>query len=181
MKYHLTPDQIIMSIVDEAELLPELRSHLESCSRCTNEKIKIERRLSELSRMAKQMAPEPTRRIRLPETKYRSYFWSGRRFGVALGVAMVFVLILIVVWHPGKYTTRPDLGRDMAVRETKKDDQLLTEIGILVKNALPEAYQNILDSGEPEFEGDFMQYIVPPVENKEPRSLSYRERGILKC
>lgn len=179
--HHLNEDQILMALVDEAELAPELQSHLAACSRCGTEKTKIEQRLSNLSHMAKQMAPTPTRRIHLPEIKRRSHFWQGLSLRPALGVAVAAILVLMVVWLPGRFDRGPELSQDMLAQEMKEDNQFMAEIGTLVENALPQGYQDILTVAETEFEEDFMYYIVPPIEYNDSPSLSQRGRGALKC
>jgi len=178
---HLTEDQILMALVDESELGLKFQSHLAACPICNNEKIKIERRIGELSRMAKRMTQMPTRSIRLPETKSRSFFWSGWRLSPVMGIALATVLVLMVLWRPARFYHQPGLGQDMLSQEMDEDNQFMTEVEILVENALPKEYQDILAVVETEFEDDFMYYIVPSVEDNNSQSLSQRERGVIKC
>ncbi len=178
---HLTEDQILMALVDESELDLKFQSHLAACPLCNSEKIKIERGIGELSRTAKRMTPMPTRSIRLPETKSRSFFWSGWRLSPVMGIALATVLVLMVLWRPARFYHQPDLGRDMLSQEMDEDHQFMTEVEILVENALPKEYQDILAVVETEFEDDFMYYIVPSIEDNNSQFLSKWERGAVKC
>jgi hypothetical protein len=174
---HLTEDEILMALVDETDLAPELRKHFLTCSRCKGEKIKIEQQLCDLSQMAEQMAPVPTRSIGLPENRDRTYFRSRWRLRPVLAAAAAMILVMILVWPQAKIYIRTHIEKDVTTHDVQQDNQLIAQVDVLVKDALPRKYQNILGADETEFDQDFIRFIVPPIEDNNLKSISYGQRG----
>jgi hypothetical protein len=176
---HLTGNEIITALVDETDLTPGLEAHLLSCPQCNEEKIKIEQQLCDLSHMAEQMTPVPTRSIRIPETEDRSYFRSRWRLRPVLGVAAAVVLLMMLAWPQATFYIRTHIEKDAVTTEVQQDDQLIAQVDVLVKDALPIKYQDILGVDETEFDQDFTQYIIPPIEDNVPKSISYSQKGAI--
>lgn len=176
---HLTQDEILVALVDETDLGPDLQTHLSTCRQCSGEKTKLEQQLHQLSHMAEQMAPVPARHIRLPETKDRSYVQGRWWWKPALGMATAMVLVIILVWPQAKIYIQTHMGKNEMPRETQQDNQLIAQVDDLVKDPLPMKYQNILEADEPEFDPDFMQDIVPSVKDNVSGSISYGKKGII--
>jgi hypothetical protein len=176
---HLTKDEMLMALVDETDLGPELQTHLSTCLRCNGEKKKLEQQLHQLGHIAEQMAPVPTRSIRLPETEDRFYSHSRWWRRPVLGMAAVMVLVMILVWPLAKLYIQPDIQKNEMTQDTQQDNQLIAQVDVLVIDALPMKYQDILGADEPELDPDFMQYIVPPVKDNVSKSLSYSKKGVI--
>lgn len=173
---HLTKDEILMVLVDETDLGPELQKHLSTCLRCNGEKKNLEQWLHNLSHMAEQMAPSPTRSIRLPKIKDRFHFKSPWGWKSVLGMAAATVLVMILVWPRAKFNIRT---KDVMRQELQQDNQLITQVDVLVKDALPMKYREILLEDETQFDQDFMQYIVPPIKDNISSPLSYSKKGVI--
>jgi len=174
---HLTDDEIIAALVDEADLGPELQAHLSDCRRCSSKLKKIHQQLHDLGHMAEQMAPVSTQSIRLPETIDRSDSQTGWRLKPVLGAMAAMVLVVMLVWPQAKFYIRTYFIQNMLTQGIKEDNILISEVDVLVEDALPEKYRHILAAAEPEFNQDFMQYIVPPIEDNNFSSLSNSNRG----
>jgi hypothetical protein len=176
---HLTKDEILMALLDETDLGPELQIHLSTCLRCNGEKKKLEQQVHQLGHMAEQMAPVPTRSIRLPETKDRFYSHSRWWRQPVLGMAAVMILLMILVWPQAKHYFQPNIQKNAMTQDAQQDNQLIAQVDVLVEDALPMKYQDILGADEPELDPDFMQYIVPPVKDNVSKSLSYSKKGVI--
>jgi hypothetical protein len=179
---HLTQDEILMALVDETDLGPDLQTHLSTCLQCSGEKKKLEQRLHQLSHMAEQMAPVPIRSIRLPETGDRSYFQRRWWWKPVLGTAAAMVLVIILVWPQARFYIQTKIQKDVTTQETQIDNELIAQVDVLVKDPLPMKYQDILEADkadETEFDQDFMQYIIPPIKDNVSGSLPYSRKGVL--
>jgi hypothetical protein len=174
---HLTDDEILVALVDEADLGPELQAHLSACQRCKSKLKKIDQQLHDLGHMAEHMAPVSTRRIRLPETIDRSDFQSGWRLKPVLGLMAAMVLVVMLVWPQANFYIQTYFIQNMLTQGIKEDNILISKVDVLVEDALPEKYRHILSVAEPEFDQDFMQYIVPAIEDNNFSSLSNSNRG----
>ena len=177
---HLSTDQLLKAIVDEASLTYAMRHHMAVCPRCITARDKIERQLDELGIMAEQMAPLPTRSIILPEQKIEPGYWWNLRFRPVLGIATALCLALLVVWGSTKFTASPKVDQVVVNQEVQKTEQLMAEVGMMVENALPQDYQDVLTVFETEPEEDFMEFIVPTEEPDSPTT-SIPKKGDEVC
>lgn len=177
---HLSTDQLLKAIVDEGELSPEMRNHLADCPQCQKEKKKTERHLDALSQTAKRMVPATSRTVRLPEKKIPTSYWKGLRLRPVYAMATVILFVVIAVWWPGRFESTPEPDQIVMVYELQEEEQLMIDVGMVVENALPEAYQNVLTVFETEPEEDFMQFIVPSEESDDSTSL-FHKKGEEPC
>lgn len=168
---HLSMDQLLKAVVDEETLSHEMRHHMVACPRCKAEKEKIERHLDELSQMAKQMTPLPTRSIILPEKKIKPFHWWDLRFRPAFGIVTALCLVVTAVWWSGRFKSNPKVDQVVMNQELQEAEQFMIDVGMVVENALPQAYQDVLTVFEAESEEDFMQFIVPTVAPDDSASL----------
>lgn len=177
---HLDEDQLLWAVVDETELSPPLKGHLSTCDQCRAAKRRFEQDLARLGQMAQRFAPLPRKRISLPMDKPRisiGWTWDWRAcFGVAVTVAL---MIAIVWWSVPIRTTYEDSG-DMLAQEMRDEDRIMTEITMLVENALPPVYLNIYGKSDPDFGEEFMQFIVPSIESEDV-SYDSGKGGVVLC
>lgn len=177
---HLNENQIILAMVEEADLPLSLREHLSICAECQASKERFEQELARLGRMAELLVPDPEKRVSLPPERPRSAIGWFRNWRSCLGVAAATALVIIAIWWFGLARITPERGVDMLAQEKWEADPLMTEIGTLVENALPQVYLDISVESDSVFDEEFMQFFIPPVNND---SLSYNpgEKGERLC
>jgi uncharacterized protein YbaR (Trm112 family) len=178
--FHLDDDQILWSVVDEAELPLPLREHLTACPVCQGNKDRLAKDLAQMGQMAERFAPLPKKPVSLPVEEPRSairWSWGWRTF---LGAAVAATLALIFVWKAPIFRTPSGNNAGTVAWEMQEEEQFMTEIALLVENALPPVYQDISEESTPGLDEEFMQFVVPPVEN-EPLTYDSRKRGVLIC
>ena len=67
-----------------------------------------------------------------------------------------------------------DLTQDIFIQafknlsRLKTPDRLIMDIGMLVENALPPVFLDITGEQDSEFDKEFMQFVVPPIESSSP-------------
>jgi hypothetical protein len=158
---HLGEDLIIRVLIDETEVPEAARRHLAECPVCRGEKEKLEQDLLQFGRIAKQYSPVPKRRISLPERRRRnsiSWFWNWQ---AASGVAAIATIVLVVVSWNVLFRVQPELNPDVINQELLAAEELMTEVDLLVNNALPAVYQDISGESYMEVDEEFIDYIVP--------------------
>ena len=161
---HLTYDQQLMALVDPADLNADQQAHLRSCAQCQAQAQKLSRRFERLGRLARQLAPEPSRPFRLPARKAQRRI--GWQFKPAWAAGLVGALVLVLaLWAPRQFNpTRP--GPDQLVRQEEADALLMAEIDDLVRDALPQAYRKLaaVDTPDmPPLTEDLIDWIVPTI------------------
>lgn len=178
--FHLNDDQLLWSVVDEAELPLPLREHLSACPVCQANKNRIAKDLARLSQMAERFAPSPTKPVSLPvEEPRRTVRWSwGWRTGV--GVAVAAMLALMLIWRTPMFRTPSGDNGDMLAREMQEAEQFMTDIALLVENALPPVYLDISGESSPGWDEEFIQFMVPSTED-EPLTYNSGKRGVSLC
>ena len=155
-----------MALVDEADLSNEIKEHLAACPRCRGNKKQVEQDMARLGRIAEHLAPSPTKQVILPAKESRIPFRWNRNFQSSFGMAVVACLILMIVWWQGGTMDLQNDRQGKATRELMDAERLMTEISMLVENPLPRAYQDISDISRLSLEEDFMQFIVPDIEEE---------------
>jgi hypothetical protein len=177
---HLDEDQLLWAVVGEAEFPLPLQEHLSACPHCRANKESFEQDLARLGQTAERFAPLPKRRVSLPVEKPRGFIgWSwGWRTYVSAAVAAALVLVF-VWWSPTTRTT-PGGNGDIVALEMQEAEQFMTEVSMLVENALPPVYQDISAESGAGFDEEFIQFVVPSVED-EPLSYDSGRRGVLPC
>lgn len=177
---HLDENQLLWAVVEEAELPLPLREHLSACPQCRANKEMIEQDLARMGQMAERFSPSPRRRVSLPVEKARrsiQWSWGWRAF---MGAAAATALILIITWwSPTTRTTSRD-NVNMLALEMQEAEQLMTEVGRLVENALPYMYSDISTESNATLDEEFMQFVIPSVED-ETLSYDLEKRGVLLC
>lgn len=173
---HLSHDEILIAVVDRADLPADRLAHLDNCPSCRQELTRVTNRLTRLGRMAADMAPEPSRRFRLPERNAPSLRWMVKP---SWAMAMAATLLLgITIWHP-QWLSGP-VKQETTVIDLSADRRLMVSVGALVDNALPDAFQQLASLSDPlplndeSVDDDLLDWIVPPLneDNNDDDSLS---------
>jgi len=177
---HLDDDQLAWAVVDEAELPFPLREHLSTCPVCRANREKTAENLARLGQMAARFAPSPPKPVALPVKEPRAvvkWSWGWRAYASA---ALAAALVLAVLWRaPVFRNPSRENGNTLAV-EMQETEQFMTEIAMLVDNALPAVYLDISAESSAGLDDEFMEFVVPSVEDE---SLTYnsRKRGVSLC
>ena len=168
--FHLDEDKLLWAVVDEAELPPPLQEHLSTCPRCRAAKERLEQDLARLGQMAERFAPLPRKRVSVPVEKPRSSIWWSWSRRSYIGAAVTVTLMIVIVWWSALFRTTSEDSGDMLAREMWEADRVMTEVSMLVENALPPVYLDICGKSYPDYDEEFMQFLIPPIENEQ---LSY--------
>jgi hypothetical protein len=177
---HLDSDQLLKAVVSEGDLPRPLRAHLKQCLVCRQEVDRLAARFGAIGKMARDISPDALGRVRLPERRRR--FFLGRRIGLrpALGMAVAMVLLMMMaLYQPFGHRSSPLPGIP-AEKQTAELDltlaaeaQLFAEIQALLRNPLPDDYQQL--SGEDGGLGvldDPTDFIVPDLDEDQEAELS---------
>jgi hypothetical protein len=173
---HLAEDHILQAVIDETDLSTLQQQHLAECSRCRSHRERLENELTHLGRLAERYAPEPLRRITVVQDKVPSGF-SIRRFAFS---AAAVAAVIIVVWatflirsqQPGRIG---NLAQDMVEAE-----RLMTEVNVLVENALPQVYLDIVGETNLNLDEDFIDFLIPTYEGV-PQISALAKKGSILC
>ena len=154
---HLAEKDLLQAVIDDTDLARNLRQHLNACSQCRLEKERFEKELARLGQLARRYAPEPRRRVTIDTDMVRSPFFSWKfAFGaaaVAATVIIVWAAVLIQGQRPGSVG---NLAKNMVEAE-----RLMTEINVLVENALPPVYLEIVGETDLNPDEEFMDFLIP--------------------
>ena len=139
---HLTSEALSRAVVAEEDLGPAEREHLATCAACREELGRISDGLKAFGRAAREAAPDPLRRIVLPEEGEGGRSWLPGWQG-ALGYALAASIALVIFfWGYGTWQTGRGGDVDIAL-EMEKDAVFLAEVGSLVDDPLPDGYRSI--------------------------------------
>ncbi len=159
---HLDEDQLIYSVVDQNDLPAAVQNHLFGCKECQEKKQQLEQDLSNMARLANELAPLPHRKIRpLPQDSHRH--WNWRPVFVAGFTAL---LLIFGIWRSSQLTIYHEYQMTKLFREMEGDQNLMVEIQALEENAMSDIYLEI--SGEPYSYSDdkFFEFVIPLEENQ---------------
>lgn len=161
---HLNEDQVILAVLDEADLPESLKEHLLTCPECRDKKSAMENDLKQLGQMAKRLSPAPQEQIILPNRSRRVNSRPYGKWQMALGTAAAFILIGMI----GIHTFNRNLQRNGALisSEIMSEEELMTEISQLSENALPREYMNMLGESDEESEDTFMDRLLPDMDDE---------------
>lgn len=161
---HLDEKQLIQAVVDENDLPRSVQTHLGDCHQCRSEKESFEQEMAALGEIAERYAPQPQKRIVLPVVEAESPRWTFLNWRHAVGAAASVAVVLMVFWVTT--TFRNSTGYDPAggPAELLAARQLMTEVNMLVDNALPPLYLEISAEYKPDDNKDFYQFLIPQIE-----------------
>ena len=156
---HLGENAILRAIIDDTDLSKRQRQHLLECSQCRAQKQQLENELDRLGQLAEQYAPETQRRVRVPEQKVRTPFFSrGFAFSAAAAAALVIV-VWAAIWVRSPQQEQGRIGN--LAQNMVEAERLMTEIDVLVENALPRVYLDIVGETNLNQDQDFFDFLIP--------------------
>ena len=165
---HLSHDELLLAVVDAADLAAEKGAHLGACPVCRGAREHLQERLLRLGRTARELAPAPMRPFRLPPNQTPA---AARRFKPlwAVGFAAAMLLAIIAGRTMWRYHSEP-----VAIAATPEADLQLGEaVDALVQDALPVTFQYLASLDEeatevaPQIDEDddaLIDWVVPPIE-----------------
>jgi hypothetical protein len=168
---HLSEAELLLAVVDAADLSTEKGAHLEACPVCRDAREHLRACFLRLGGTARELAPVPTRPFRLPPQSPSAALWRFKPLW-AMGLAAAMVLAVVAV--RGMWPSYSEPVPTAAMLEA--DRRLGEAVDALVADALPPSFQQLasLDEIESEFDpqiddGDeddqgLIDWVVPPVE-----------------
>ena len=97
-----------------------------------------------------------------------------------MGAAVAAALVLTVLWRVPVLRTPPVENGNMLAMEMQDTEEFMTEIAMLVDNALPAVYSDISAEPSADLDGEFVEPMVPSVED-EPLTYNSGKRGMSLC
>jgi len=177
---HLSEDHIIRAVVDHADLTRELQEHLSQCPQCGAKKRQAEENLAQLGRMAEQFSPTPQRPIRLPARQSRAFFLS-RPWQFALGTAFACLFIWVLA-GPLLFKDGPVRKAGVSTRDMiESDQQFMTDVAMLSENALPQEYMDMIGESDEDSDEDFMDFLIPSLEDDNVSLITINNFGGEPC
>ena len=161
---HLSHDELLQALVDVADLEPRRQSHLGQCVSCQKALDRLEQRFGRLGRMARQMAPAPSRPFRLPQKAVPQARWRFKPIW-ATGVVAAMILALSLWWPRLFAPTGP--VQHLARQNRAADAALLDQVDALIDNALPPVLQQLAVVPQLDDADSVMNWVVPPVDEME--------------
>lgn len=161
---HLDEQQLIQAVVDENDLPRSMQAHLVSCHQCRSSKVSFEQELGQLGQLAERYSPPPQRRITIPVHEARSprgTFWNWRN---AIAAAATVTAVLLVFWGTTSFRQPTEFKIAGTPSELMEAKRLMTEVNVLVENALPPLYLEITAEYEPDYDREFYQFLIPQTE-----------------
>lgn len=161
---HLDEKQLIQAVVDENDLPRSVQVHLGDCHQCRFEKESFEQEMAALGQIAERYAPQPQKRIVLPVQEAggpRRTFLNWRH---AIGAAVAVALVAVVFWGSGTLRNIAGLPTAGSPAELQEARQLMTEVNMLVDNALPPLYLEISAEYKSDENKEFYQFLIPQIE-----------------
>jgi hypothetical protein len=167
--HHLNHAELLLAVVDTADLAAEKSAHIGSCPVCRSAREHLQERFQRLGRTARELAPAPTRPFRLPQpaptTRWR--FKPGWATGLAAALLLVMAVgrTMWLAYAPTPVPTAATLEADRHLSEA---------VDALVADALPLTFQYLAslddrEASEVDLQTDeaWIDWVVPPIEAKD--------------
>ena len=163
---HLTDDALIRAAIDRTDLTAADRDHLDRCLRCAGALADLTGDLDRVGALARETAPSPGRPIRLPaQAPALPWRLTWAPAAAALLIALFLVGQFALDRSPGP---APDPAAELRA-EMAADGAFIREVRTLETAGLPDRFGEIAEpSGY--FGDDFLDFVVPEIDNTQPRS-----------
>ncbi len=178
--HHLDENQFIKAVVDASDLPEAVQAHLFTCTQCRNRRQNFERELTSLGQIAGLSVPKPQRRIILPAQKSTIRFSSFLDWRSVIVAAATVAAVFMVVWGTNMARNFSEHRTENLTAEIRDANRPMSEVNSLVENALPPFYLEIADEPKPDYDEEFYQFLIPPVEDKTVTS-EQGNRGTSLC
>ena len=173
---HLAEDHILQAVIDDTDLSTLQQKHLAQCSRCQSHRQRLENELAHLGQLAERYAPEPLRRINVADDNARLPLLIRR---IAVSAAAV-AAVIIVVWATFLLRSQQQGGIDNLAQNMVEAERLMTEVNVLVENALPQVYLDIVGETNLNMDEDFIDFLIPNYEGV-PQISALVKKGSKLC
>ena len=173
---HLAEEDMLQAVIDDTDLSTLQQQHLAECPRCRSHRERLENELTHLGQMAERYAPEPLRRITVAHDKVRAPF-SIRGFAFS---AAAVAAVIIVVWATFLVRSQQQGRIGNLAQNMVEAERLMTEINVLVENALPQVYLDIVGDTNLNLDEDFIDFLIPTNEDT-PKISVLAKKGSLLC
>jgi hypothetical protein len=181
MTRHLNQQQIIQAIVDISDLTDSQKAHLSACPRCGDSVNQLNTALARMGAMAAQSVPDAARPLVIPTKKpglLQRLAWNWRPyFRVAVPVMVVLIIAVASVIVKSRHDKHMLALEEQDLRAA---EQLMTEVNMLIDNPLSADIQTLISIVETESDEEFIQYILPTIEN-DPLSNMSGKKGEFIC
>jgi predicted anti-sigma-YlaC factor YlaD len=173
---HLEEDDILQAVIDDTDLSVLQQQHLVECSQCRTRKERLEQELARMGQLAERYAPKLQRRIIVAQPKVRSPLLNWK---IAFSAAAVAAVILIV-WGTVLIQNQQQGSIGNLAQDMVEAERLMTQINILVENALPQVYLDIVGETSLSLDEDFMDFLIPTNEGA-ARISTLAKKGSILC
>jgi predicted anti-sigma-YlaC factor YlaD len=153
---HLSEKEILVAVVDAADLDRPRRQHLAACGHCRSQIEAVTGDLAQMSRIAESTSPAVKRPFRAPpqERARRHRLPFGRRLAAGLAVAVACIIVGGIYWQN-------QLQQRQFVQEMAEAEQLMRQVDLLVENPLPQTIMSISAEGLGAHDEDFFRFLIP--------------------
>jgi hypothetical protein len=175
---HLTEEELLKALVEEADLPAPLQEHLKKCGVCHGEKARLEEGLTALGPMAKRFSPSPSRRVQLPvrESVSRPSAWNWNWRTSLVAAMSAAAMVVVIVYGSISMKTAREEQLATLTQEMWEDELLMKEVNELSENALPSFGSHISGEGYSLIDEEFLDFVVPPTETDK---VSQNRGGVL--
>ncbi|WP_372677791.1 hypothetical protein [Desulfosarcina sp.] len=177
--HHLTDEELIVAMVDAADLSTIRRSHLDACRRCRQAITAVQAPLDWIGTLAERYTPTPSHPVRIDTHSSRPAKRIRRRAAVAMTMAAMGLMVAIwttTIGHdPSRFAGGSESGQDT-------DDMVfMAEVGQLIDDPLPDRYRRLIGIDTTDRGEDFMDLIVPTLTGPAPTSSWHTQKGVGPC
>ena len=158
---HMNEEQIYKAIIDESQLLPSENEHLSDCSECRTAVESFQKDLKLLGQTAESFVPLPKKRMVFHEKTGKNFLWGWK----TSFAAAITILFFVITMHSDSVKNIFYNKTEIANSEQYSEDILMTEVNNLVENSLPAKYLFISDEDNTDYDEDFIDFVVPPVDD----------------
>lgn len=176
--YHLSEDQLAKAILDPKDLSPDHRMHLNQCYQCFKQMRLLERQLISLGHAALEAAPIPQKRFQISTYQYTKEKKNIKhRFSYPVLKPVTILLAVLTLTMLGgrlfmKYNSpleKVGMNR-IAAEDMVLTEDVMNEISLLINNPLPPKYRELFEMIDISHDDDFMDFIVPAIEDESMQS-----------